>query len=449
MEITQENVDKLNAVLKVQLNSNDYSSKVEARLNELRKQARIPGFRPGKVPMGVIRKMAGTSTLVEEVNKILSESINSYIVENKISILGNPIPKIENNEVDWEKQEDFEFNFELGLTPEVNVEFLPKLKFNRNSVEIDSKLINQYTDDMSRRYGKLIEVETSEESDVLEGAFEQLGSDRLPLEDGIQNNSSLLLESVTEKKLKKRFLGIQKGSVVEFKLKEFGADVDFQRLLGTQISEEDRKNMNFRFVVDKINRIEAAEVSTELFDKIYGPGVIKSKEEFENKAIEDLTKQFEVQTDQLFARDVQDKIIEKAKLDLPDEFLKKWLQSVNEKPITPEQIEAEYDMYAKNLKWQLLENTIITENKMEVSREEVIDFTVELIKQQFASMGQGAPEDMELKETAERVLQNKEEEKRVYDQMYDQRLLAYYKNTFKIKEKKISYNDFVKLASSK
>ncbi len=447
MNIVRENVDDLNAVVKIKLSPEDYQEKVDARLRDLRKTANLPGFRKGHVPMGMIKKMAGTGTLVEEINKILSNSINDYINENKLNILGNPLPKdSEENSIDWERQKDFEFEFELGLAPEFDSTVLSKVKVEKYQINVDEKLLNDQINDLARRYGKMSESTTITEDDFVNGKFEEVDKSGEPIEGGIVNPSSWLVSNIENKKVKKAILGLPVGESFTMKYDQFDSDDEKARLLGKAKEELIFNKSSFKFTVEKINHIEAAEINQELFDKIFGPGIVKSESEFRDKVSSDLSMQFDNTSDQKLLFDIQEKIIEKSKIALPDEFLKRWLMNANEKPLTIEQIDSEYDQYSKGLKWQIIENKLIRENDLQVPQEDAENYTIGLLKQQFAQYGQQSPEDEQLRETAKSLLQNQEEAKRIYDQLYDKKIMEYFKENLKIKDKKISYDDFLKLA---
>lgn len=447
MNIVRENIDDLNAVVKIKLGPEDYQEKVENRLRNLRKNARVPGFRQGHVPIGMIKKMAGTGTLIEEINNILSASIKDYIFDNELKILGNPLPKRKDESaIDWESQKEFEFEFEVGLAPEFDHDVLSKIKVEKFIINIDDKLLNNQIKDLARRYGKMSESTSIGEEDFISGTFEEIDKSGELLENGISNPTSILVSNIENKKFKKALIGLSVGQSVIIKYDQFDSDSEKARLLGVKKNDLIFKKSSFKFTITKINHIEPAKVDQELYDKIFGPEKIKSETEFRQKVSEDLKHQFGDTGDQKLYFDIQEKIIEKSKISLPDSFLKKWLLSANENELTSEQIDSEYDMYARNLKWQLIENEIIKENKLEVSKEEAENYTMSLLLQQFAMYNQQSPDEQLLRETAQNLLKNSEEAKRVFDQLYDKKLMEFFKNKIKIKDRKISYDDFIKLA---
>ena len=444
MNITQERIDDLNALLKVQISAADYQDKVEAVIKNYRKTANIPGFRKGKVPVGQIKKMYGKAILVEEVNKLIQEAIYNYITENKIEVLGNPLPTT--TDLDWDNTTEFNFEFEMGLSPAFEVNMDKKSKFDYYKIEADKKMVDHYTSDMAKRYGSMTNPEKSEKADLIMGEFTQLDSEGNVLEDGINHSASVALDIVSDKKAQKVLTGVTKDDEVVVKItNKFSSDVAHM----LNISKEDAKilNSNFRFKIKSISRMTPAEMNQDLFDKVFGKDEVKNEKEFKAKIKEEVEKSFVGESDNKLKNDVILHLIDKVNLELPDTFLKKWLVQTNENGLTAEQVEAEYEQYSKSLKWQLIENKIIKDNDLEVKNEDVVAHTRELIVQNFAQYGQPAPEDKKLDEIAAQVLTNEEERKKVYNQLYDAKTLMLYKEKFKLTEKTVTYDEFVKLAS--
>ena len=444
MNITQERIDDLNALLKVQISAADYQDKVEAVIKNYRKTANIPGFRKGKVPTGQIKKMYGKAILVEEVNKLIQEAIYNYITENKIEVLGNPLPTT--TDLDWDNTTDFNFEFEMGLSPAFEVNMDKKSKFDYYKIEADKKMVDHYTSDMAKRYGSMTNPEKSEKADLIMGEFTQLDSEGNVLEDGINHSASVALDIVSDKKAQKVLTGVTKDDEVVVKItNKFSSDVAHM----LNISKEDAKilNSNFRFKIKSISRMTPAEMNQDLFDKVFGKDEVKNEKEFKAKIKEEVEKSFVGESDNKLKNDVILHLIDKVNLELPDTFLKKWLVQTNENGLTAEQVEAEYEQYSKSLKWQLIENKIIKDNDLEVKNEDVVAHTRELIVQNFAQYGQPAPEDKKLDEIAAQVLTNEEERKKVYNQLYDAKTLMLYKEKFKLTEKTVTYDEFVKLAT--
>jgi len=449
MNITQEKIDDLNAVIKVQLKEEDYQDKIDTQLKEYRKKASIPGFRKGNVPMGMIKKMVGTNLLVEELNKILSDSLQNYLINEKLDVLGNPLPKMEDEEkIDWENQKEFEFKYEVGLAPSFKLDKLDKFKFEIYKIKVSDKDVQKYVDDLARRYGKMTNPEVAEAGDMLFGKFEELDATGNSKEGGINHSSVIIIKSVTDKKLQKELVGAKKGDTFKVNPKSVSEhQTDQAEALGVDVSQLKSIISQFNYTVEKVNRVIPTELNQELFDKVFGPETVKSEKEFRAKIAEELNKGLLVDSENKFINDVQEELLKSLNLKLPDAFLKKWIVASNEKPISSEQIEAEYDQYAKGLKWQLIKNKIIELNDVKVAAEEVVDYTKGLLMQQMQGMGMGNIDDERLSETANNVLQNQEEARRIYEMLYDSKLKDIYKSTFKLKEKEIDYENFVSLVN--
>jgi trigger factor len=446
MNITQEKIDALNAKLKVQLSSEDYQEKVEAVIVNYRKTASIPGFRKGKVPMGQVKKMIGKSVLIDEVNKLLQEAIYKHITENKVEVLGNPLPLT--SEVDWDNATDFEFEYEMGLAPEFKVTLDKKSKFDYLQIVADKKMVDHYVTDMAKRYGKMTQPEKSEKTDLMMGEFTQLDGEGNVLEGGINHTSSVALDIIQDKKAQKALVGLAEGDEVKLHItKDFSNDA--HHMLNIKKEELETLDADFAFKVNKISRMEPADMTQDLFDKVFGKDTVKSEKEFRAKVKEEVEKSFVGESDNKLKNDVILHLIKKTKLSLPDTFLKKWLVTTNEQGLTEEQVEQEYEQYSKSLKWQLIENKIIKDNELEVKNEDVISHTKELIVSNFAQYGQPAPEDKKLEEIAVKVLGNEEERKKAYNQLYDVKTMSLYKEKFSLKNKEVTYDEFVKLASEK
>lgn len=451
MNVVREDVDALNAIIKVVVSPADYEGKVKETLNKYRKTAKIPGFRPGHVPMGLIEKQYGKSVLSEELNKSVSASLQGFISENKIEILGNPIPAEKDGfKGDFDKPSDFEFKYEIGLAPTFNVELSSKNKFDYNKVKVDKKLIDQQINDLRRRYGKLVSSEEVGESDMILAQFVELNADKSIKEGGILHSSTISMEFVEDKKVKKELTGKKVGDkvVVDPATVSRGAK-DTAAMLGVSEAELENVSDLFEMTITEIKGMELAELNTELFDKLFGAGEVKDEKELEARIKADLAGMFANDSDRILTRDVYETLIEKTKITLPDNFLKRWIKLSNEKEISDEQIAAEYDGYAKGLKWQLIQGNIFKTNNIKLDNAEVIDFTKGLLVNNYAQYGMPAPEDKELTASAMQVLQNQEEAGRVYDMLAEQKLISYFKETVKLNEKEISYDDFVKLAEKR
>lgn len=436
MNITRTNVDSLNAVVTVAVSRNDYASKVEKVLADYKKNASIPGFRKGAVPMSLIQKQYGKAVLLEEVNKVLQENLNNYLVEEKVDILGNPLPKV-TEDIDWNK-EDFTFDFELGLAPEFSVDLSAKNNLTSFKIIADDKMLNDQIERIQKQYGKLISKDTVEEGYDLNVTFTNEAN-------GINNTTSILLDVFKDKKVAKNFIGKKVGDVVEVGTK--GLFDDVHKLMDYLKVEHDLVHgldIEVSVKIEGITTSEKAELNQELFDKLFGEGVVTSVDGVKAKIKEDAEKQFVQQADQKFLNDVTEFLLESTKFDLPSEFLIKWLQNAGEKPLTEEEAREEFAKSERGLRYQLIEGKIMTENNLQITFEDLKAFTSELIKKQMAQFGQMNPTQEDIDGIVARVLSNQDEVKRLSEQVMSEKMLNLFKEKVKAKTKEVSYEQFVK-----
>ncbi len=449
MNVIREDVNAMSAILKVQIAPADYQSKVNSALEKHRKQAKIPGFRPGKVPMGMIQKQFGKALLAEELNKIVSDSLYSYVNDNKIEILGNPIPT-EGSEVkgDFNNPGDFEFAYEIGLTPEIKLSLSNKDKYDYVKVKIDDELINKQIDDLRRRYGKLVASEAVGEKDMILAQFVELEEDGSIKPGGIMHSSTISMEFVEDKAAKKALTGAKVGDKVVVNPAHVSrGGKDTAAMLGIQEDQLETISDKFQMTINEIRQMELADLNQELFDKLFGEGAISSEAELRERIGKDLEMMFANDSDRLLTKSVYDSLIENTDVALPTSFLKRWIQLSNEKPITMEEIEAQFEGYEKSMKWQLIQGHLFKSNNLKVDQEEALAYTKNLLVNQYAQYGIPAPEDKELTASAIQVLSNKDESARVYDMLAESRLTEYFKNTLKLNDKYVSYDEFVEIAS--
>lgn len=435
MNITKENIDALNAVVKVDITAEDYQEKVASVLKDYRKKANIPGFRPGQVPMGLVKKQYGKSVMVDEVNKLLQESLNNFLAEEKLDVLGNPLPKLEEN-FDWDA-ENFSFEFELGLAPEINVD-LSAGKITKYNIVANDELIDKEVENLQNRFGNVISQEEVAENSTIKGVF-------VNEEKEIEAVATLVLEDIKGKLNTKKFVGSKVGDVLELKTKNlFNEDLKLATSLGLKLEEVEGLEIPVTFKIDEISYTEPADLDQELFDKIFGEGVVSTAAELRQKIKEDAEGQFVQQADQYLLNAITENLIENTSFDLPKEFLIKWLERAGEKPLTEEEAAAEYDKSEKGLRYQLIEGKIMADNDVKVDFQELKDYAIGFIRQQMAQYGQMNPEDQELEDIAMRVLQNQDEAKRLQSQLISSKMLDLFKEKVSFDEKEVTYEDFVK-----
>jgi len=450
MNITKENIDDLNAVLKVEIKKADYEEKVENVLKDYRKKANIKGFRPGMVPIGLVKKMYGRAVQIDEINKVVTEGIHHYIADEKMETLGDPLPMSDDeNPIDFDTQEDFTFKFEMGLSPAVELKLTKKNKVNQYVISIDDKMKNDYMENYTRRYGELRSAESTEEKDVIKGKIEAIDGDGAIIADGISvESTSLSIDIIKDKKIKKQFIGKGINESVDFDVKKaFPNDAEVAGLLHMKKDDAEAVTGNFRFTVNEISRFYPAEKGPELYNKIYGEGVVSTEEEFMAKVVEEIAANLKRESDYRLMIDLKALILEKTDLPLPEEFLKKWLLRVNEKT-TAEQIESEFDSFRKDLKWQLIRNKIARDNEVKITEEELLQEAANITRYQFQQYGLFYATDEQINSYAMETLKREEDAKRIADKILEEKVILLIRDMVKLDEKSISVEDFNKLYES-
>ncbi len=436
MNITKENVDALNAVVKVDIVAEDYQAKVSEVLQDYRKKSDIPGFRKGHVPMGMVKKQYGKSVMIDEVNKLLQESLNKFLTEEKLDILGNPLPRVQ-DDFSWDT-ETFSFEFELGLAPEFTVDLSAKKKITQYKIVADDALIEKEVENLQSRYGKMNAVDVVSATSNVTGTF-------VNEEKEINKKSTIGLADVKGKANLKKFVGAKVGDVIELKTK--GLFSDDHKLEGTLgLSDDDIHGLDIvvSLTIEEVTETELAELDKELFDKLFTDGSVTTVTELKDKIREDAEKQFLTQGDQQLLNAVTEYLVENTKFDLPSEFLQKWLATAGEKPMTEEQAAAEFSKSEKGLRYQLIEGKIMKDNDIKLDYAELVDYAKGFIRTQMAQFGNMNPEEKELDDIAGRILANQDEAKRLQEQLVSHKLLTFYKENITFKTKEVSYEGFIK-----
>ena len=436
MNITRNNIDALNAVITVEIAKNDYADKVERVLADYRKNASIKGFRKGTVPMSLINKQYGKAVLLEEVNKLLQDNLNKYLTSEKLDVLGNPLPKLTEN-FNWDS-DDYSFEFELGLAPDFEVNLASKNNLFQYKIIADDKMINNQIARIQKQYGKLIARDTVEEGNDVSGFFTNE-------EKGINNRTTLSLDTFADAKIAKSFLGKKVGDSMTLSTKGlFEDDHKLMDVLAISHDEVHGLDIELKFTIDEVVGHELATLDQELFDKLFGPKVITSVAELKAKIKEDAEKQFEQQADQKFLNDVTEHLIANTKFDLPSAFLKKWIQTAGENPLSATEAEAEYTKSENGLRYQLIEGKILTQHNLQITFEDLKSYTSEVIKKQMAQFGQMNPTDEDVQGIVARVMSNQDEVKRLSEQVMNEKMLTLFKEQVKAKSKAVSHDEFIK-----
>jgi trigger factor len=447
MNITQEKIDNLNAVVKINIDPADYQARVDKAIKDHAKKAKMPGFRPGMVPPSHIKKMYGKSILVDEVNNLLSDTLNNYIAEQKLEVLGQPLPKVdEKQEYNWDFTDAFEFNYEIGLAPEFDLSFSAKDKLTQYVIKIDETTLAERVKNIRRSYGKMTNPDVSAEDDVLYAQLTQLSPDGSVFDDGISNTTSVRLEQVTDAKIKKSLIGLKKDDEVTLDIqKAYNNDAPkIAAILGIEEGEAADLKSSFKLTVKNVNRLEESDLNQEFFDKLFGEGVVTDEAGFKAKITEELESMMQQDAERKLQNDIYNYSIDKVQFNLPDDFLKRWLKVTNEK-LTDEELEGGYKDFAQNLKWTLIENKIIKENNIEIKYEEVFAAAKQSLDQQFRMYSPQPIAEEQLAQYAVQYLQNKENANKVFDEVKALKTLDYIKSVITLDKKDIFYNDFKEL----
>jgi trigger factor len=447
MNISQENIDKLNAVLHVKVEKADYEERVDEVLKDYRKKAMVDGFRPGKVPMGMIRKLHFTPVLVDEVNKLVSESLFNYLQENNVRILGEPLPhKDEEQRVDFEKDTEFEFKFDLGLAPELNMEVTPKDKVPFYKIKTDKKQLEEYKDSLLQRNGEFKAVDKAGNDELIKGLLVKVDPEGVEVENGIRvENVSMSLEMMKDDDQKVLFSGAKGGDEVVFDVKKaFPNDTEVASLLRVDKSEIPLLEGTFKCVIEEVMKFEKAIVGQELFDKVYGEGEVTTEEEFTNRITEEIALNYERESEYRFMVDSREALIKKAKIELPIDFLKRWMVETNEQ-ISEEQVNEDFEKYENDFRWQLIKEYLLKQQDIKVSEDEALEAAKGMALNQYMQYGiSNVPED-HLENYAKEMMSKPEESRKFYEQKGEEKLISFIKSTVKLDEKEVSSEKFRKL----
>ena len=442
MKISRTDTNPLNSVITIKIERNDFEEKVSKILNDYRKKANIPGFRKGHVPIGMIKKQYETAVTAEEVNKLLQENLEKYLNEEKINILGNPLPVAMEDDIDW-KSSELSFAFELGLAPKFDLNLSEKNKIIQYHITASESMINDQINQQRKQFGRLVARKHALEDFEITAVFK---NDEAQIEATNTFDLSLINGKSNISALKKATV----GTLLNLKFKKlFKDEATASRILN--ISPDKILEIKGEITIDikEINERVMAEINQEFFDKIYGPNQVNSEEEMRQKVVEQMEKQFENQSDQKLLNDITEYLVNKTKFDLPDKFLMKWMQNSGEKSLNAEDARKEYERSEKGIRYQLIEGKIIADNDLQIKFEELKDFSKEMISVQMSQYGQAELPDEELEKIVARVMSNKDEARRLSEQLMSKKLLEFFKSTLSLKKKKLTFDKFIKEAYGK
>ena len=452
MNIERKNIDAVNAIIKLQVSKSDYQEAVDNTLCNYRKKANIPGFRPGKVPAGMIKKMFGKAAMADEINKIISDALLGYIKDNNIQILGEPLPnRTEQKPIDFDNQEDFEFVFDIAVAPEFKVELSDKISVPYYEISVDDEMVENGIKSYTSRFGTYDKAEEVEENDVIKGELVELRSKTKAMEDGIVVDEAVLLPKfMKDADQKALFVGAKVGSAVTFNPKKaYENEAEIASLL--KIKKEDAANVtsDFKFTVKEITRYKESELNQDLFDKAFGEGAVKSEAEFKQKVSEDIKKTMEQDADyKLFLDSKKVLLKDLENLTFPDDFLKRWVLETNEK-ITEKDLNEQYPMMLDDLKWHLVKEQIAKAKNIKIENDDMTNFAKKVARAQFAQYGMASVSDDILDNYVKEMMKNKEQINHMLDQVMDEKIMAEVKASVKLEKKTVSFDEFNKLFQAK
>ena len=454
MNISFENPDKINGVLKITIEKDDYQGEVDKTLKNYRKQANIPGFRQGQAPIGMIKRQFGMQVKMDVINKILGEKLNGYIIDNKIAMLGTPLPNEAQVEQDLEKDGPFEFIFDIAVAPEINIEINGNDEIDHYSIEVDDKLVDQQVDMFRSRAGHYDKVEEYDaaQNDMLKGDLRELDADGNAKEDGIVVEQAVLMpEYIKVEDQKSLFDGAKLGSVITFNPKKAYPESNAEIKSLLKISDEQAESLtsDFTFLVTEISRFVKAEVNQELFDQVFGEGNVNDEADFRQKVAESIKTQFSNDEEFKFMLDIrkyaEDKVGEVA---FPDELLKRVMKSNNQDK-DDKFIEDNYAASVKELKWSLIKNELMKANEVKVEREDVVKVVKDVTRMQFAQYGMSNVPEEYLDSYVDKLMKEEKNLESYVERASDVKLAEALKKVVKLNEKTVSLDEFNKIMSEK
>lgn len=448
MNVTRKDIDKLNAIITVKVEKADYEEKVEKSLRAYRKKANFPGFRPGMVPMSLVKKMYGKAVLGEEINKVLSDALFTYIKDNNLNVLGEPLPnETEQQNIDFDTQEEFEFLFDIALAPEVTTTLTAKDKVPYYEVSVDEKMVNDQIDMFSRRFGQYIQVDTVEENDILKGTM-------IEMENGAVKEGGIKVEDATlspihmkEDAQKQLFLSAQKEGDVIFnpQVAFGGSEVEIASLLKMKKEEVKELNADFTFHIEGITRYQQAEINQALFDKVYGEGAVADEAAFRTKVSEGIANDLKQEGAYRFGIDAKALLMKKnQKVEFPEDFLKRWLLATNEK-MTQETLDKDFPAMLDELKWQLIKDKLAADNEIKVEENEVEEYAKYVAKMQFAQYGITGVEDDILANYAKEMMKKQDQVRGMLERVLENKVFELIKGMVKLDNKTITMEQLQEL----
>ena len=434
MKVEQVKINDLTYQLNVNIEKADAQEKKKKALNEYRKKVEIRGFRKGMAPMSLVEKMHGIQALVETVNQMISDAINSHITENKLNILGEPLPNEEKQkEIDWENDESYEFVFDIALAPKVEFTLSKDDKIVSYNVAVSEEAKKAYKSNMLKQFGKLENTDSVKEEDFIIADLEQ-GENKV-------EGTYITLRQMAQE-AKGQFLGKKAGESFEVNVHEtFVNETDRAALLKVKKEELASVEPMWKVTIKEVKTFVEAEQTQEIYDRMFGEGVVTDEAGFEAKIEERIAMEYKQEADFRFVLDAREYLLNKTNIELPEEFMKKWLFTINEGKFTMEDIEKDFALFCKDFRWQMISQYIMREQKMEITREEVLAVAKQMAKYQFAMYGLNDVPQEQLDSYAEAILANEKEGRRIVEKTEQDKVIGYVKSVVTLEEKEISIED--------
>ena len=437
MNIQQNKIDDLNLELTLSIAKEDYADRKMNKLKAHRKNAEIKGFRKGMVPMSLIEKMYGQAALIDSVNDVIAESLNSYIQENKLKVVGEPLPVEDQPQADWKDGNDFEFKFEMGLNPEVKIEISKEDEIPFYTITVTEAAKKEMKENLLKQYGNLSDGEVAKEDDFIVADFEH-GETKV-------QDTYVALRSVAADE-KKAFVGLKVGDSIDVDVnKAFENETDRSSML--KLSKEELAKMDpvFKMTVKSVKTFVPAELNQETFDKIFGKDTVSDEAGFDEKIEERLRSEYEQEAEYRFSKDLRTYLVEKAAIALPEKFLKRWLFVANDGKFTMEDIEKEFDLFLADYRWQMVRSYIMDKFDVKIEESDILNSAKGFAAYQFAMYGMNNVPDEQLEAFAKNILAQEEQSRRVYDQVETQKTIEAVRSEISLKKKKISVDKFREL----
>jgi trigger factor len=456
MEVNHIVNENLTAIITVKVTEPDYHDEVAKVLNDYRRKATIPGFRPGHVPAGLVKKMYGDAILADTISKLLGDNLDKYLTDNQFKTLGQPLPiEDDDNIVDFKNFTNFDFRYEVGLKPDFDLEIDHSMKLEFYNIDIAEDAVDKYLLDMRRRLGNRVDADQPSEGDTIYGSIIEVDANGDVLEGGLNlENKFMSVDYIKLKGVKSDFLKLKKGESIIFNpAKAFKNEVELSYLLGIGLNEAKDFKADVKFTLTDVKHFELAEINEELFTKVYEHDNISSEEQLRERILQDVTQTYKNEARNQFMNEMVDMLLEKTNLQLPDEFLKRWILENNRREkddqrITPEELEAQYDNYRDTLRWQIVEEKLTEKYGLRVTLDEIKARIGELMG--FQIIGEMDEQTKAIiDQVTDSVMKNSEETNRIANQITENKLHDLFRDKANIKEKNISYDDFVKMVSEK